>query len=55
VTVPETAVDEDSSLVLPQNNIRLARKIIPMKTESIAHPVQNRPDNSFWTCIGALD
>jgi len=38
--VPETAVNEHRDATTHENNIRIARKILSMKSKSVAHPMQ---------------
>src|SRR5437660_1135906 len=44
---PEAAVDENNSLMLPQNNVWAARQPFPMKPKSESHPVQSRSHDLF--------
>lgn len=55
MSVPETAVHENNSLMFRQGNIWFSRQVLPLETETVTHPVQDRTNYSLWTCVGALD
>lgn len=55
VAMPEAAVDEDHGFVLRQYDVRLAWQIFFVKTETVAHSMQQRPDNHFRFGVAVPD
>jgi hypothetical protein len=47
VSMPETAMDENDSPPLGEDNVGLPRQILAMKAETAAHPMQSPPDSQF--------
>lgn len=55
MAVPKAAVDENHSLVLRQNNVRLAGEILDLQTETKTTGEEIFPDYQFQLCILPLD
>ena len=51
MAVPKAAVDENHSLVLRQNNVRLAGEILDLQTETKTTGEEIFPDYQFRLCI----
>jgi hypothetical protein len=45
--MPETSIDKDNGFESPQHDIRLARKILHVKSISITHTVEERSYNEL--------
>ncbi|CUS34544.1 hypothetical protein COMA2_170063 [Candidatus Nitrospira nitrificans] len=55
MTVPETAVYENNSLIFWQHNVWLSRQVFPVETKTVTHSVQDRTNYPLRACIGALN
>lgn len=53
--VPETAMNQNNSAVVRENNIGFPRKIAGVETEAEAAAVQQAADAYFRFCIGATN
>lgn len=53
--VPEAAVNEDNLPMTRENQIRPARKILPVKTEAQPEGVSDAADDQFRAGVGAAD
>ena len=53
--MPEAAVDKDDLPKSGKDKIRFARKVFTMKSEPIAHPVNNPPDRQLRQSIHRTD
>lgn len=55
MAMPETSIDKNHHPILPEHNIRFARK--PPETDTIHEPIpkQEPPDKHLWFCILALN
>ena len=51
MTMPETSVYENYSLVSGKNQVRLAWKTGVVKTISESERMQGFPYNKFWSCV----
>ena len=55
VAVPEAAMDEDDHAMPGQHDVGLAREVLAMQAEPVAHPVQGRSDEPLRSCVLAAD
>ena len=53
--MPDAAMDKDHGAGLWHDNVRASRQICPVKTEAVAHAVQNRANLLFSLGILASD
>ncbi len=53
--MPEAAVDENYCMEPRQNQVRVARKVRGMQSESVARPVENAPYDHLRRRVAAPD
>ena len=53
--VPEAAVNENDLSPARKNDIRLSRKVLPVKAEPVAKCVEFPADNQLRPCVLGLD
>lgn len=53
MTVPKTSVNEHNKTISRQNDIRMARQVFAMQSETRTKPLKNRTHKPFRLSVGA--
>jgi len=55
VLMPETTVDENHGALACENQVRFARKILPMESVSVSELMSEAPNDHLGACIFTPD